>query len=337
MLRVYKPINDDIFKLQDYLEYLVCEIWCGKQTKKCEDYLDVNLRPLYLKYEWFRDDIQSIYAECKKLSVKNKRIIIKTFTDLKNISDVCGGFTVPLKVKQLPDIVEKMMKPFFIKCYESLLDRSLVPGDKHKYYNNLIKQNKIKFCPCCGYSSFESADSNYMEAYDHYLPKSIYPFASVNFLNLVPLCMHCNSYRKSTKDPIEGGRKAFYPFNINPDLHRVEVEVKFSHIIVKDFQNFEKNELEVDLIGDKEKCITWDDIFDIKSRYNDEVRSFTKALLRLMKKKFERESLKSYIQILDEEIDDFEDDKYSDRKFLKIAFLNEVKNCKDITDVYAIK
>lgn len=334
MLRLYKPITDDIFMLQVYLEYLVCKIWCGEQKENCEIYLDANLKPLFKKYEWFRNDIKIIYEECKKLSLEDKNKIIDTFITLKNINEVCDGNTVPLKVEQLPNVVEKLMKPFFVKCYESLLERSLVPGDKLKYYNSLIKQNDYKFCPCCGYMSFESAESNYREAYDHYLPKSEYPFASVNFFNLVPLCYKCNSDRKSTKNPVDG-RKAYYPFSLNPETHKIDIQVKFSHIQIKDYDDFDKKELEIELLGDNEKCNTWDNVFDIKERYNEQVRSFSKNLLKLIKKKFDREAHKSYIQIIDEEIDDFEDDKYSDRKFLKIAFLKEVKNCKDIIDVYS--
>lgn len=334
MLRLYKPITDDIFMLQGYLEYLVCKIWCGEQKENCETYLDANLKPLFKKYEWFRNDIKIIYEECKKLSLEDKKQIIDTFITLKNINEVCDGNTVPLKVEQLPNVVGKLMKPFFVKCYESLLERSLVPGDKLKYYNSLIKQNDYKFCPCCGYVSFESAESNYREAYDHYLPKSEYPFASVNFFNLVPLCYKCNSDRKSTKNPVDG-RKAYYPFSLNPETHKIDIQVKFSHIQIKDYDDFDKKELEIELLGDNEKCNTWDNVFDIKERYNEQVRSFSKNLLKLIKKKFNREAHKSYIQIIDEEIDDFEDDKYSDRKFLKIAFLKEVKNCKDIIDVYS--
>jgi len=339
MLRLYKPITDDIFKLQEYLEYLVSAIWCGEQKEECDKYLDVNLKPLFDKYEWFRNEIKTIYEECKNLSVDDKKKIIDTFKALKNISEVCEGNIIPLKIKQLPIVVEELIKPFFVKCYESLLERSLVPGDKLQYYNSIIKENKYKFCPCCGYVSFESAESNYREAYDHYLPKAEYPFASVNFFNLVPLCYKCNSDRKSTKNPVNG-RKAYYPFSLNPETHIVDIQVKFSHIKVKDYDNFEKKELQIELLGDDEKCNTWDDVFDIKERYFDEVKSFSKNLLKEMKKRwkgYKDEGInKSYVDIIDREIDLMMDDKYDDRKFLKIAFLQEVKNCNDIVEVYSL-
>ena len=52
------------------------------------------------------------------------------------------------------------------------------------------------------------------EAYDHYLPKVLYPFNSINFRNLAPACHECNSTYKLGKDPAHnpaGRRKAFNP------------------------------------------------------------------------------------------------------------------------------
>ena len=42
----------------------------------------------------------------------------------------------------------------------------------------------------------------------------------------------------------------------------------------------------------------------------------------------------TYTSSLDELIDDNENDKYDDKKFLKIPFMAELKNCSDLIEVY---
>ena len=56
-------------------------------------------------------------------------------------------------------------------------------------------------CPYCGIADIKGQHHRLKDAYDHYLPKSIYPFNSVNFKNLAPMCHECNSSYKLAKEP----------------------------------------------------------------------------------------------------------------------------------------
>ena len=78
----------------------------------------------------------------------------------------------------LNEIVEKEIKPLLKWCYEELLDKAKVKGDKLEYYKRLNGLNNFNECPCCGLVIFEDeeSDNDEREAYDHYLPKSKYPF-----------------------------------------------------------------------------------------------------------------------------------------------------------------
>ncbi|MFB2553388.1 HNH endonuclease [Ensifer soli] len=96
--------------------------------------------------------------------------------------------------------------------------------------NHVDRTVQLGICPFCGIGSIKRAHFKEREAYDHYLPKSIYPFNSINFRNLAPACHECNSSYKLTKDPAHSGvgrRKAFYPYSESSYL--IELDMTLQH------------------------------------------------------------------------------------------------------------
>ena len=75
-------------------------------------------------------------------------------------------------------------------------------GDINDHYEAFVTHNAIGKCPYCGCSEIKGKYQTRREAYDHFLPKGTYPFNSVNFRNLAPMCHDCNSSYKLKKDPI---------------------------------------------------------------------------------------------------------------------------------------
>lgn len=335
MLRLYKPIQHDIFKLQTMLEHLVCNVWCeANNDDTCESKLNDEFKIIYNSYEWLKNDVDDIYNECKSLSEFARTAIKHAFSVNNKIEELCNQNETPVYLNCLPNIVESKIKPLLVKFYEDLLERKKVPGTKQDYYQKLIEENELQYCPCCGLNYFESEDSKYREAFDHYLPKSKYPFLSVNFENLVPLCHKCNSDRKGAKDPIKDGAKAFYPFSNNH--HNIQIDLTIDKS--KDIRILEREDLTINLTGDTDKIETWDRLFDIKERYNNVSRKLTKSLLQRIKRrhnKFAEEKVNwTYNDTLQELIDDYEIDKYEDRKFLKISLMKDLKNSTNLIDVY---
>lgn len=336
MLRLYKPIDHDIFSLHTMLEHLVCDVWCeANNSDSCESKLNAEVKIIYDSYGWLKKEVDDIYNQCKVLSQFAKIAIKHAFTTNNKIEELCNSNEKPIYLDCLPDIVEDKMKPLLVEFYEVLLERAKVPGTKQDYYQKLIEENELHYCPCCGLSYFESEDSKYREAFDHYLPKSKYPFLSVNFGNLVPLCYKCNSDRKGTKDPIEGGAKAFYPFGANG--HSIQIDLAFEK--TKDIRALAREDLEVNLSGEPDEIETWDRLFDIKERYNDTSRKMiSKTFLQRIKQHHRlyakgRENW-TYEDTLDALIDNYAIDKYGDKRFLKIPILDELKKCINLIDVY---
>lgn len=338
MLRLYTPIKHDIFTLHNLLEKVVCDVWCTADNIPCDDKLEQEFKDIY-HYTYngsqLKVEIERIYDIFKGLTQEVRTEIRNAFITNNDIESLCYG-TNPVYLSALPDVVKSDIKPLFKWCYETLLENKLVAGDKMEYYSELIKHNDFDVCPCCGLIDIESAESICREDYDHYLPKAHYPFASVNFLNLVPICKKCNQDRKKAKDPIENDRKAFYPFST--DEHSIKINLNYTADINKKNKDLNFTGFKVNLVGQTDKIDTWDWLFKIKTRYKDKTKIFSKSFLKKIKRRHERfqknDSTWTYSDTLNELIEDYEFDYYDDKKFLKIAFLKAIKNDVAFINVY---
>ena len=226
MLRLYKPIiSHEIFKLQGYLEDLVINVWCKADSESPENKLNEEFKEIYNSYKQLKDKIDSIYSKCQVLTEEQKGQIKNAFITNNKIQEICDGL-LPIEQDVIPESVRKELKELMIYFYDSLLDLKKVPGTKKDFYEKLMLANHIKSCPACGLYRVESWESKDREPFDHYLPKSKYPFASVNFLNLIPICHKCNSNSKKTKNPISKFGKAFYPYS--QEAHNIKLKVKWN-------------------------------------------------------------------------------------------------------------
>lgn len=100
------------------------------------------------------------------------------------------------------------------KAFEKAAGRSMVD-----HYNSFRALGQ-RVCPFCGLNYYADRDSGARASYDHFLPRSHYPLASVNFRNLVPMCDECNERpRKGTKDVLyedqarKTRRSFYYPYS----------------------------------------------------------------------------------------------------------------------------
>lgn len=105
------------------------------------------------------------------------------------------------------------------------------------------------------------------EAYDHYLPKALYPFNSINFRNLAPACHECNSTYKLGKDPAHntaGRRKAFNPYAVA--AHAIQIQVTLQHADVDKLMPADIT-MQFGPVALVDEIDTWKDVYGIEERY----------------------------------------------------------------------
>ncbi|WP_029270741.1 hypothetical protein [Flavobacterium sp. KJJ] len=335
MLRTYKPLaNHSIFTYHTHLQHLICDVWCNAvEGQNCQDLLSEEFERIYSARDWVKNGVDEIYEICKTINNDERAIIREAFFINNDIETLCEGGASPIELNALHIVVEQKMKPLLVKFYNELISSK----EKLNYYKNLMENNNnYIFCPCCGLTPIENAKSHYREDNDHYLPKANYPFASVNFGNLPPLCSKCNKKCKSTKNPFKNGKISFYPFK--PLDNEFEIKIEINDSDSTNYLELLEEELRISYNNDARKVETWNWLFKITSRYNNDVRQFSKTELRILANSFrrnhERKQNSTYEQVINDAIEDYEIDKYDDRKFLKAAFLKEIINKPEWLAVY---
>lgn len=279
MLYYYKKINHDLDKFHGYIKHLVLDVWC----KPHGPFSTSKLKPEFallvssLPSGNLLDPIADIYAELRRKPLRFRRMIRNGFTSNNEIEKLCDGSIDPLhysKIKSLDKVFANKLYQFFKGLY-SLLDNSYIARSLLGITNHNKKffsrgAGNVPVCPFCGLSRLLNPENSKREAYDHYFPKEIYPFNSVNFDNLVPMCHTCNSKYKTRKDPINlkngGPRKhIFYPFSTGAKTS-ISVSMTFNST---DLQNLKKADIDLQITCDNspDKVERWKEIFGIEERY----------------------------------------------------------------------
>ena len=353
----YKYVPHSMEKIQDFLDYIFYEVWCkasrgGSYSLKLfsgkpelHDVLkDLHYSDAAGSFK-FRNGIESIYKEFRRLSSATKEEFEVWYRSNNDIESSCSN-KLESKIIRYKDLkirfshtdLVKELEAFYKNLYSaeflSLKAVRQVVGDINDHYNTFMQVNDEGVCPFCGIEKMESAYDKYREAYDHYLPKAIYPFNSLNFRNLAPACHKCNSTYKGSKDPVYKSKdpilqvdrkRFFYPYSIK------RINLSFKLNFSKHPNDIEPNNVELTVNsdrGNKEELEVWKRVYGIESRYKAiscAKKNMGKAWLVSAFDEWtnEGELPSEYIRKLRSRT---AREPLTDLQFLKLAFLEECEN-----------
>lgn len=311
MLFTYSQINDPIFEIQKQLDFLFNDVWIVAEGTFDADKLNGNaeLKQIYIDFgnvDYDPNDPTKKESKGKTAYFFNSSIekIFKCFADIdddvfkdklkqqyinnNSIESLCNDKSlIPITYDDITSVhpnLSKELHSFYYSLYGNSspynlkalgnLSKKLLPD----YDNAFMKVNTQEICPFCGINLLKGNNHTYKEAYDHYLPKAVYPFNSLNFKNLAPMCHECNSTYKLAKFPIYNGNpkkinplfretlreNSFYPYSKkHPELN-FKIELK-----TKDLKNIKPMDLEIKVNASKmdEKINSWKRVFGIDERY----------------------------------------------------------------------
>jgi len=292
MLFTYRYVNHSIERFQLYLDHLVKEVWCKATDDFSLDLLHPELKLIVEAI--FNDDsitkdpldgpIRRIYELFKtQLNADQRKQVSDWYDRNNNIEALCACNpdkppATYADIRAISADLETALKDFCKSLFTDVIHLKAVTsriGEIDAHYIAFVTENKEGKCPYCGYGDIKGVHHTRREAYDHFLPKGIYPFNSVNFRNLAPMCHECNSTYKLAKDPTRhidpisrknGGtrRKAFYSYAAVASGITVRVVLK-----TKDVTNLLLNDIDLQLIspGHEEEVEAWKDVFGIEERY----------------------------------------------------------------------
>ena len=267
-----------------------------------------------------RDNLIAITTAYHDLLPAEKTQVQQAFSVNSNVRDLCNNTALnPVKFDALPNTMQVLLKGFLTMLWEDFPQNLLLEADcgtVQEHFNSFVSgtHQQALVCPFCGLNKLKTSESINRDAYDHYIPKAFYPFISINFQNLFPICHECNSDEKKATDTLYHGavrRQVFYPFatTYNPDQLSISVVPTQNYNPV----NLKTLLYDIDwyyslaLNGNGDiRLASWDDIFHIKRRYRENVLVYQTEWYEEILLRYKRELAKgtSFQNFKDEIIDD---------------------------------
>jgi hypothetical protein len=351
MLFPYRYIAHPLEQMQDFVDFIFHEVWCKApdaeygihlyESNECLHRIMAELIRLDLAgkmkdgsaAKFFYDGVNEIFNEFKMLTEDEIADYTLKFDANNKIEALCNGDDglMPVTYESLNPAkaaLNKKIGEFFKKLYSSgFFDLQIVKenigvtlGD---YYRSFVRNNDDGVCPFCGILPIDGEYDPTREAFDHYLPKSKYPFNSVNLKNLSPSCNKCNSGNKRDKDPLHDEqnhrRKAFFPFCEEQPHIDISVSIK-----EKKWSTLTPETVTVGIHSADfpDETDTWNKLFYIEQRYAAKCCNKNGGLYWLNRVINEHQNYRlSRQEMLEAEIQSAAASPWTDANFLKKAFL----------------
>ena len=301
MIYPYKYLdNHRIEKLHNYLENFFQNMFF-----ECDSTFDKNIlvekdfENIFDSYEKISKPLKSIFRKYQHLPQESKEKIIKAFEQNNMIEDICAKKIKPITYLELDDVIRTELYDFYKSLWETILGYQKVIDDScsvtihFKEFTDSLHQD-ILICPFCGLQNMLSkgdAEDGKRDDYDHYLPKKLYPFNSINFKNLVPMCHNCNSKYKGQKNTVmdveKNRRKVFYPYDTVLFDNEIVVEIDTDE---EELSNKDTWDIKINAsLGYVEELNSWNDIFDIQQRYKNRIVELEKIWKNRLLEKYRKQ------------------------------------------------
>ena len=288
MLFPYTYVPHQMEKMQTFIDFIFHEVWCKAPASGPFglNLFDANaeLREVMEAFcysdargaDFFYSHVQRIYGLFSALTTVQINQFQQWYEGNNDLEKVCAKdpathlaryADIAVNHKDLAAQLGAFFKGLYSKSLLNLAALRAKIGDIDDHYQTFVATNKAGKCPFCGIGDIKGEHHSKREAYDHYLPKALYPFNSINFRNLAPACHECNSSYKLSKDPahnLVGRRKAFYPFAAAAQI--IDIQVALQH---SDIENLKPTDVQMQFgpAAITEEIETWKDVYGIEERY----------------------------------------------------------------------
>lgn len=294
MLFPYTYVPHQMEKMHAFIDFIFHEVWCKAPAGGAYS-LDLfvanpELHEVMTAFhyddsngaEFFSGHVERIYGFFSVLSDAQIGEFQQWYQGNNDLEKVCANDPAT-QLARYSDIAANykdlaaQLGTFFKGLYsQSLLNLVALRGkigDIDDHYQAFVQANKAGKCPFCGVNDLLGEYHNKREAYDHYLPKALYPFNSINFRNLVPACHHCNSSYKTSKDPAYTPkdparavqrRAVFYPYK--PPAQSIEIHITLQHSDIAKLTSADIT-FQFGPGAVAEEIDTWKDVYGIEERY----------------------------------------------------------------------
>ncbi|WP_111709142.1 hypothetical protein [Lutibacter citreus] len=209
-----------------------------------------------------RDLIEEFQESFLNLNQGDRNRFILIFNQTNDVRTQFANPNTAIRLPNYPNGLKKSSKALFLNLYEKILNKYGIKD----HYKKVYKEKRDSWCPFCGMEKFISFN-RFKQDYDHLLYKAVYPVASINMYNLVPMGIKCNRIHKKTKDLLMDD-KGNYRSAVNPyfDIIQPRFDLKGSNMSSDPLKRIWK----VNITPNSTEVKTWDNVFDITARCKED-------------------------------------------------------------------
>lgn len=350
MLFAYTYVPHQMEKMQDFIDFIFHDVWCkapasgpfGLHLFDANAELHEVMEAFYYSdaqgADFFYGHVERIYGLFSELPGMQISLFQQWYEGNNDLEKVCANdpaihlaryADIAVNYKDLADQLGTFFKGLYSPSLLNLAALRAKIGDIDDHYQTFVQTNAGGKCPFCGINDLLGEYHSKREAYDHYLPKALYPFNAINFHNLVPACHHCNSSYKTSKDPAytpkdpAGAvhrRAVFYPYKTA--RHSIDLQITLKHADIDKLISADIT-LQFGPAAIAQEIDTWKDVYSIEERYKAKLCTDVDGKAWLMQVLDEWEGLgrdpQEFLRTL---AFNTERRPYTDSNFLKKPFLD---------------
>jgi hypothetical protein len=260
VLFAYPKIEANANWLHECLEEMVVKVHeairAGEEPPLWPQVIPPRHRPAIHSRRSLRDRIASYAEAARLLSLSEHERVMTALSGQNEIEALLADNTECERLRDLPEAICDPLCDLFHAAFRLLADLDV--RDRHE--ERLIAAHGLAMCPFCGCEYFEP--SGVRADLDHFLARTVYPYASANLENLVPMGKHCNQDFKGQLDILFDGKRrrtAYFPFGV--DVAAVDLDGS------DPLGDGRRPSWVVRLVPEDERTETWDCVFRIKERY----------------------------------------------------------------------
>src|SRR5579884_3025216 len=224
----------------------------------------------------YYDDFCALLAYLKKHPALRQQIIDAFKNDTNFFAQFSGQGAAQFKFLfntnpglKKAEKIRRMLVSLMVVFYEDLFYNGfpsyVADMNRKAFLHAFWDANKtLEVCPACDAPRPDVNEQYYHCDIDHFLPKSLYPFLSMQSTNLVPLCTDCNRYVKRDKDPLDQSLpdplvNTFHPYG-RPAINEIKV------VVYRETNGERKVRLEESCGGASRRIELLNDVFDLEVR-----------------------------------------------------------------------
>jgi len=228
--------------------------------------------------------LKKIHQVYSALLPPEKTVVQNAYSNNNDIVGICNSTVDPIKYSQLPNTIQQPVRTLYDSLWKMLSHKTAYVAIKNQcgslktHFETFRQTNTKAVCPFCGMNSLLDDQDEMKNAYDHYIPKSEYPFCSVNFKNLFPICDTCNKngnkgFKDIPYDPTTAARAVLYfPYNNTTPNHKIKLKLNSASF---DLSNKASWSLDIDCdpAANNIRKERWKEIYKIESRFKSKIAS----------------------------------------------------------------